>query len=460
MKREGYTYDKTYEWDNLKRAEASATKGKTKRHYVKKHIDARIKNLCEIQQGLIDGTIRTSGYKHMQVVSGQNKMRDISKLDFHPNHIYHQSLVVAGEERAERNLIFDTYASREEKGQIAGALRVKQWLIEHPDETIWYGQGDIKKFYDSISHEVLRDTLNSIYKDRRYVEAMMEPIEKFGKKGIPLGIRPSQVIGNLILSEFDHWAKEQMGMKFYIRYMDDYVVLCKTKGEVKKFMTKASEKLNSMEFETHVPKIHRVENGLSFLGYNIFPGGELFWRRRNKASWLKRRSHVTNKKRLREIDSAAWGMLKHGNKHCKRLYTKMTGVNIKKFGINQEMGITGRDGKKFFDAPRISASVILNDLIDVLDWQKDVNTSHGSGRWVLLIRFHEKEYRIIINSMRIKNFIEKLEEKEITSFRTMMIDRSGNKHYDFDFDRTSILSVKGKNINEVNGKIVYEDNNE
>lgn len=305
MKREGYTYEKTHQWHNLKRAEESATKGKTKRHDVKKHIDRRIKNLCEIQQGLIDGSIRTGEYKHTQVVSGQNKIRDISKLDFHPNHIYHQSLVIAGQERAERNLIYDTYASRNGKGQIAGALRVKKWLIEHPDETIWYGQGDVKKFYDSISHDVLRDVLNSIYKDKMYVKAMMEPIDKFGDTGIPLGIRPSQIIGNLILSGFDHWAKEQMGMKFYIRYMDDYVVLCKTKGEVKRFMAEANEKLESLNFVTHVPKIHRVEKGLSFLGYIIFPGGNLYWRRRNKALWLKRRSKVTNKKRLSEIDSAA-----------------------------------------------------------------------------------------------------------------------------------------------------------
>ncbi len=455
MKREGYTYDKTYDWNNLTEAEESATKGKVKRHYVKSHLLNRIGNLCEIQRGLIDKTICTDEYKHKDMVSVHGKIRKISTLNFHPNHIYHQSLVTAGEKRVEKNLIYDTYASRKGKGQIAGALRVKQWLCEHPDETLWYGQGDIRKFYQSISHNLLKKSIGSIYKDQRYIDAMMEPIERFGDNGIPLGIRPSQIDGNLVLSHFDHWAKEEMGMKYYIRYMDDYVVLGKTKGEVKRFMKKADEKLANMGFKTHVAKIHRVSFGLSYLGYMIYPGGDLYWRNRNKSTWLKRRNHVTNKKRLKEIDAAAWGMLKHGNKHCKRLYKKMTGVDIKKFGIRQGSNVTGRDGKKFFDVPRIGASVVLNDEIDILDWEKNVRTSQGSGRWVLLIRFHSKDYRLIINSMRIKNFIEALEEHSVTAFRTVMVDRSGNKHYDFDYDRTMVLSVDGVEVSEENGEIIY-----
>lgn len=456
MKREGYIYDKTHDWDNLKEAEASAVKGKMDRYYVKDHLSNRIANLCEIQKGLVDQTIRTDEYKHKEMVSHQGKVRKISTLNFHPNHIYHQSLVMAGRDRAEKHLIYDTYASRDRKGQIAGAQRVQKWIREHPDETVWYGQGDIRKYYQNITHDLLRRSLESIYKDKRYIDAMMEPIERFGNKGMPLGIRPSQIMGNLVLSSFDHWAKEVMGVKFYIRYMDDYVVLGKTKGEVKRFMREADKMLTGLGFETHPPKIHRLSVGLSYLGYMIYPKGELYWRKRNKVTWLKRRSRVTNKKRLMEIDAAAWGMLKHGNKHCKRLYTNMAGVDIKRFGIKMDNSISSKDGKKYFDVPRIGASVILNDVIDILDWEKDICTSQGSGRWVLLIKFHEKEYRLIINSIRIKNFIEKLEEHRITSFRTVMVDRSGNKHYDLDYDRTIVLAVNGENVEEENGEITYK----
>mgnify|MGYP000979484656 CR=1 FL=1 len=457
MKREGYTYDKTWKWNNLIEAEQASTKRKTKRHDVQKHIKHRIRNLCYIQQALIDKTIETGEYKHMKKISGQNKMRDIAKLRFHPSHIYHQALVVAGEKRIEKNLIYDTYASRKGKGQIAGALRVKQFLKEYPEETIWYGQGDIRKFYDSVTHPLLEKSLTRVFKDKAYISASMEPVHKFSQKGLPLGIRPSQMDGNLILSGFDHWAKEVMRMRFYIRYMDDFVVLCKTKGEVKRFMRASEKKLNEMQFITHVPKVHKIEKGLYFLGFGFHPGGEMFLKRTNKSAWLKRRSKVTNPKRLQEIDAAAWGMLKHGNKHCKRLYRMTKGVDLKKIGIVPKTEMMA-DGKKFFDVPRITASVVLNNEVDVLDWEKDVETSQGKGRWVLLIRFFDKKYRLIINSMRIKKFISMLEENKVTAFHSMLIDRTGNKHYDFDFDRTKILGISGHEVSEdSNGELVYQN---
>lgn len=448
MKREGYTYVKTYDWDNMVKAEASATKRKTKRHDVRKHIANRLKYMCEIQQGLIDKSITTSDYAHMTKVSGQGKIRDISKLKFHPNHIYHQCLVLAGEERIERNLIYDTYASRIGKGQIAGALRVKQWLKEDPEGTVWFGQGDVKKYYANIRHEILQESLEHIFKDKTYVEKMMEPVRKFGTKGLPLGIRPSQMMANLVLSRFDHWAKEEAGMKYYIRYMDDFVVLCSTKGKVRKFMRDAGKKLEELRLEMHVPKVHKISTGMSFLGFVFKPGGDMFWRNTNKKAWLKRRSKVTNPKRIKEIDSAAWGMLKHGNRHCKKLFKKMSGVDLKSFGIYPESTLKDKEGKKFFDEQRISASMILNKEIEVLDWEKDIKTSQGKGRWVLLIKAFGEKYKLIINSIRIKNFIERLEEKGITSFSTMLVDRTGNKHYDFDFDRTMILSINGNKIKD------------
>jgi len=382
----------------------------------------------------------------MQRKSSNGKMRDISYLSYNPNQIFHQSLVVAGDERMEKHLIYDTYASRIGKGQIAGALRVKQWLVENPQETVWYGQGDVTKYFDSIPHEEIRRSLERLFKDELYINTLMEPIEKHAKLGIPLGIRPSQVIANLVLSEFDHWAKEDMGMKYYVRYMDDYVVLCKTKGEVKQFMKAAQKKLNEIKLVAHVDKIHRVSNGLSYLGYVFHENGEMYWRRNNKAQWLKRRHKITNKKRLQEIDAAAWGMLKHGNKQCKKLFKMRRGLGLKELGIKLNNSIKGKDGKKFFDAPRINASVVLNNKIDVIDWEKDITTSQGDGRWVLLISFYGKEYRLIINSMRIKKFIIMLEEKEITSFSSMMIDRAGNRHYDFDFDSTEALTIKGEKV--------------
>lgn len=450
MKRESNTYEKTWQWETLIEAENITTKKKLKKRDVIKHKKNRIKNLCGIQHKLVENRMKTSEYKYMRRRSSSGKWRDISYVQFDPNQIYHQATVVAGNGRIEKHLIYDTYASRIGKGQVAGALRVKQWLEENPEETIWFGQGDVVKYFDSMPHKLIRKSLEKVFKCKRYVDTMMEPIEKFGKKGTPLGIRPSQINGNLILSEFDHWAKEVMKMKYYIRYMDDFVVLCKTKGEAKYFMNAAQKKLEELSLTAHTAKVHRVRSGLSYLGFVFYENGEGFWRRKNKAAWLKRRDGVTNKKRLQEIDAAAWGALKHGNKHCKKLYGMKKGLSLKELGIKPQASIKGKDGKRFFDETRIGTSMVLNNEIDVLDWEKDIKTSQGEGRWVLLVKFYEKNYRLIINSMRIKNFITMLEGKDVTSFRSVIIDRAGNKHYDFDFDKTEVLAIKGKNVEATN----------
>lgn len=85
------------EWDNIVEAESKSTKRKTINFGVKQHIKNRIKNLCEIQQNVLGGTMRTGEYRHESLVSGQDKLRDISKLHFHPNHIQHQLLVLVAE---------------------------------------------------------------------------------------------------------------------------------------------------------------------------------------------------------------------------------------------------------------------------------------------------------------------------------------------------------------------------
>ncbi|MFA5650006.1 MAG: reverse transcriptase domain-containing protein [Proteiniphilum sp.] len=457
MKREGHAYEKTYIWGNMVQAEACATKRKENRHAVKDHIANRIPNMVEIQEGLIDRTIRTGDYKHTRKISGQGKVRDIAKLDFYPSHIYHQCVVLAAEERVERHLIHDTYASRKGKGQIHGALRVKHWLKEHPEETIWFAQMDISKYYENIQHAGMRGSLERIFKDNHIVNALMEPLEKFGEEGMPLGIRPAQLLANIRLSCFDHWVKEELRAKFYIRYMDDFVVFGKTKGKVRRICRMASEMLAKEGFHLHEPKVHRLEKGLSYLGFVFYPGGEMFWRRTNKNAWLKRRSKVSNPRRLQEIDAAAWGMLKHGNKHCKKLYKMTTRVDLKALGIKPKKGMIGKDGKKFFDVPQVSASIVLNKMIQVLDWEKNIETRQGKGRWVLLVQMFDTQYRLIINSVRLKSFIEELEENKVTSFETMMVDRSGNKHYDFDFDRTRILTINNKEIYLKDGDIVEKE---
>lgn len=147
-KRQGYIYDCTWQWDTLKEADRVSTRRK-KNYGVKKHKKQWLKDLVEVQQLIIDRKIKTDEYDHMKLKNGK-KERDISKLHFHPNHEWHQSLVLVSHDRIERTLISHTYASRIGYGQIAAALQVKRWLRENREECRWFAQGDICHYYANI----------------------------------------------------------------------------------------------------------------------------------------------------------------------------------------------------------------------------------------------------------------------------------------------------------------------
>ena len=471
MKRVGYIYEQMAVWENIVEAEKVSTKRKAANFGVKRHKETRWQNLCEIQQHVLNRTMRTGEYKHEMRVSGQDKMRDIAKLHFHPSHIQHQLLTLVAERRIDRALIRHTYASRKGYGQTAAALQIRNYLRKHRNNELWYAQGDICKYYDNIPHKLLRQNLESLFKDKEFVDAFLEPFERFSDTGksIPLGIRPSQQAGNICLMKFDRYATECVKCEGYVRYLDDFVFFGYSKGEVKRKMKQLKSFVEQCGFKLHEPKIHRVREGLDMLGFVYYnTRNDMFWRKSDKRRWLKRRSGVTNKRRLRELDDAAWGMLKWGNSHCKRLFHKKTGerrtfakmgVSFKKSGIHSSPRVDSK-GVPFIEAPKASMTMICGKPIIVLDVVKGITTSHGGGRYALKILFMGDEYKFIANASAIKTFCDDMEKNHVTKFKTVFYDRGGMK-YDVDFDKTEILEIDGRAIEESEeGKIIFSDTKE
>lgn len=470
-KRIGHLYEQLSLWNNLVACEIACCNRRTKNFGVRMHIKNRWQNLVDLQEMIIDETIRTDEYQHEQRRSGQDKLRDIAKLKFHPNHIWHRDLVYVGNRRVDRSLINNTFASRVGYGQIKAALYIRDYIRKHPNATVWYCQGDFVKYYQNIKHSDIRKGLERRFKDERYINAFIEPFSKFSPSGkeIPLGINPSQTAGNIVRSPFDRYATEVVKCKGYMSYLDDFVFFGAAKGEVKRKMKQLySFAEKEMDYELHIPKIRKLSEGLNTMGFVFYPNGSMYWRKTNKAKWLKRRSKVTNPKRKRELDAAAWGMLKWGNKHCKRLYKIKTGNNKnnkKKMsvGIN-DIGIglkerVDKNGAAFFDCPKINMSMVLNKPIEILRVARNATTSYGEGRYILEVRFMGEVYKLITNSIRIKPVIDSLIEINATKIKTVFID-AGDRNYAMDVNKTEVLEVGGRPVEILDGVVVYSDNKE
>lgn len=101
-----------WQWETLKESDRVSTRRK-KNYGVKKHRKQWLKDLVEVQGIIHDRKMRTDEYKHMTLKNGK-KERDISKLNFHPNHIEHQSLVLVSHDR--KRLRFKSKDGCESKG--------------------------------------------------------------------------------------------------------------------------------------------------------------------------------------------------------------------------------------------------------------------------------------------------------------------------------------------------------
>jgi len=137
---------------------------------------------------------------------------------------------------------------------------------------------DIDAFFDNVDHEILIDKISNTIPDEhlrqmilQWVKAEVWDGENISKieKGIPQGSCISPVLANLFLDELDE-AMQEKGMK-YIRYADDYVVLCKTRAAAFNALALSQEVLSSLKLKLDEADVRSFQEGFKYLGV-IFLG--------------------------------------------------------------------------------------------------------------------------------------------------------------------------------------------
>ena len=116
-----------------------------------------------------------------------------------------------------------SYASVPQRGCHKGMEVVKKWIYSDQENTKYCLKLDIKKYFNNISQEVLIKKLTKKIHDKQFLDLLIKII-KTTEKGLPLGFYTSQWFANFYLQDFDHYVKQQLKIKYYIRYMDDMVL--------------------------------------------------------------------------------------------------------------------------------------------------------------------------------------------------------------------------------------------
>ncbi len=230
-------------------------------------------NLFRAIEVLKDGTYQPGEYRVFKV--WEPKERIIMALPFFDRVIQHM-IVNFIEPIFEKRFLFHSYACRKEKGVHEASKTLSKWLYELEvvqGKKIYAIKGDIHHYFQSVSHDILKAEIRRYISDKALLKILDRIIDHNGifppGVGIPVGNLTSQLFANVYLNKLDQFVKHELKVKYYVRYMDDFIILSEDPAELRRLLAIIEEFLRrELRLELN-PKttILAAKNGINFVGY-------------------------------------------------------------------------------------------------------------------------------------------------------------------------------------------------
>ena len=263
--------------ENLYFAFKKARKHKTLKTYVIKFERNLKENLLLLRRELLQKAYRPLPLERF--IIRDPKTRKISKSDFR-DRIIHHTLCNIIEPIFEKCFIHDSYANRKGKGTLNAIKRFeffKRKASKNNSRAAFVFKADISRYFDTVNHKLLLQAIKKRIKDKNILWLIKIILGNYSvcnsAKGMPLGNLTSQFFANVFLNELDKFVKHKLRAKFYIRYVDDFVILHEDKyvlnsykPEIEKFL------INKLGLELHPKKSKVIDlrRGIDFLGFRNF----------------------------------------------------------------------------------------------------------------------------------------------------------------------------------------------
>ena len=289
-------FDAITSWENLLLAARKASKGKRGRVPAAAFEYRLEDNLLTLQNELRSQTYRPGGYSSF--VIHEPKRRLISAAPFR-DRVVHHALCNLIEPIFERSFIHDSYANRVGKGTHRALGRCQQFARQYR----YVLQCDVRQFFPSLDHDVLRKTLWRKVADPQ-VRWLIDQILVSGAgvlqeeydmvwfsgddllaatraRGLPIGNLTSQFWANCYLNSFDHFIQRELGCRAYLRFVDDFLLFSDDREELWRWHTAVTHRLAQFRLTIHPQAQPRpVSKGIAFLGFRVFPNGRRLKRRK------------------------------------------------------------------------------------------------------------------------------------------------------------------------------------
>lgn len=270
-------YSQLCSFDNLLLAFLKARKGKTTMLYVIEFERNLVNNLHLLRTELLLHSYRPKPLETF--ILRDPKTRKISKSDFR-DRIVHHALCNIIEPLFEKQFIYDSYANRVGKGTLRAIRRFDQFKrkVSHNfTRNTFVLKADIRHYFDTVDHQLLLSIIQQTIKDQRVLWLIKIILDNYHAtkqgKGMPLGNLTSQFFANVYLNELDQFVKHELKAKYYIRYVDDFVILHSSPVKVWEYQQKIDSFLNeklALQLHPDKSRIIPFQRGTEFLGLNIF----------------------------------------------------------------------------------------------------------------------------------------------------------------------------------------------
>ena len=238
-----------------------------------------VDNLQKLHDDLFYKEYRHGPYTQFAITDP--KPREINKSSVRDRAVHHL-LYTTLLSYFDTKFIHDSYSCRPNKGAHRALNRFRDFgrvVSKNNTRTCWVLKCDIKKFFASIDHSVLKEILVRYIREKDICTLLENIIDSFhtdGKDavGLPLGNLTSQLLVNIYMNEFDQFVKHKLKAKYYIRYADDFVFLSEDRQELETLLPLVSRFLKEkLKLSLHPDKvfIQTIASGVDFLGWVHFP---------------------------------------------------------------------------------------------------------------------------------------------------------------------------------------------
>jgi len=341
MKRHKQLWDAFISFDNFSRAARCMLKGKRMSRQGARFDAVWEDEVIRLIRDCEAGEYRPGAYHYFEIY--EPKQRTVAAAPMR-DRVLHHALVQILEPLFEPRFIEDSFACRKGKGTHAGLRRASEFTQKYP----WVLKCDIQQYFPSIDHEVLKLKLRRVVGDRRLLSLIdrvidshshhLRPCWNAGDElfdvrqvgvGIPIGNLTSQFFANVYLDGFDHVVKQDLRVKGYLRYVDDFLLFGTSREEIRAYGEAVREILKPLHLRIHPDKyrVCRTSVGVDFCGFALRDDGRIrvrnqsarrFQRRYREMKWRNKCGQIPVEKVTESVQAwvahashaQSWGLRK------------------------------------------------------------------------------------------------------------------------------------------------------